>query len=70
MAARHVAHVHRTRAGPRRNLYNVANRATSHLRMDEGRGPERPAQIGAAINHHKGDRGFHEHDIGAGKRWR
>ena len=67
MAARHVARVHRTRAGPRWNLYNVTNRATSHLHVDEGRGLERPAQIGAAINHHKGDRGLHEQDVGAGR---
>ena len=36
--------VQRVRAGPGRHLHNVANSATPHLRVDEGRGLKRQAR--------------------------
>ena len=70
VAARQDARVHRKRAGPGWHLYNVMDCAAPHLRVDEGRGrgPGRPAQIGAAVNHHQRDRGVHGQYAGAGRR--
>ena len=66
VAARQDACVHCKRAGPERHLYNVTDCAAPHLRVDEGRGPGRPADR-VAVNHHQRDRGVHGQYAGAGR---